>query len=79
MFHPVNHIVEADIKGFFDNVNHEHLMEFIRIRIADPSLLSLIGKFLKVGYVDAGLLVEPDAGTPQGSILSPILATEHMT
>lgn len=74
MFHPVNHIVEADIKGFFDNVNHEHLLEFIRIRIADPSMLNLIGKFLKAGYVDAGLLVEPDAGTPQGSILSPILS-----
>jgi group II intron reverse transcriptase/maturase len=74
MFHSVNHIVEADIKGFFDNVNHEYLMEFIRIRIADPSVLNLIGRFLKAGYVDAGLLVEPDAGTPQGSILSPILS-----
>lgn len=74
MFQPVNHIVEADIKGFFDNVNHEHLMEFIRIRIGDTTLLNLIERFLKAGYVDAGLLVRSDEGTPQGSILSPMLA-----
>lgn len=72
--YPVNHIVEADIKGFFDNVNHEMLMNFIKIRIIDPSLLYLIELFLKVGYIDAGLLVQSDKGTPQGSILSPILA-----
>jgi len=74
MFQPVNHIVEADIKGFFDNVSHEKLMEFIRIRIKDTTLLNLIKKFLKAGYIDDGILVKPDAGTPQGSILSPMLA-----
>ena len=73
-FQPVNHIVEADIKGFFDNVSHERLMEFIRIRINDTALLNLIEKFLKAGYIDDGILVNPEAGTPQGSILSPILA-----
>ncbi|HPX48646.1 MAG TPA: hypothetical protein PK408_10640, partial [Treponemataceae bacterium] len=50
------------------------LLDFIRIRIADPSLLTLIGRFLKAGYVDSGLLETPESGTPQGSILSPILA-----
>ncbi|MCD6116952.1 group II intron reverse transcriptase/maturase [bacterium] len=74
MFQPVNHIVEADIKGFFDNVSHEHLMEFLRIRVKDTTLLNLIKKFLKAGYIDDGILVKPDAGTPQGSILSPMLA-----
>jgi group II intron reverse transcriptase/maturase len=73
-FHPVNHIVEADIKGFFDNVSHEELMEFLRIRIADTSLLLLINKFLKAGYIDERLLVKTEQGTPQGSILSPMLA-----
>lgn len=73
-FQPVNHIVEADIKGFFDNVSHEKLMAFIRIRIKDSSLLDLIEKFLKAGYVDDGLLVKSDSGTPQGSIVSPMLA-----
>ena len=74
MFQPVNHIVEADIKGFFDNVDHDKLMEFIRIRISDTALLNLIGKFLKAGYVDDGQLVKSDKGTPQGSIFSPMLA-----
>ena len=74
MFQPVNHIVEADIKGFFDNVSHEYLMEFIRIRINDTTLLDLIKKFLKAGYIADGILVKPDRGTPQGSILSPMLA-----
>jgi len=74
MTKPVNHIVEADIKGFFDNVSHEKLLEFIRIRIVDTTLLDLINKFLKAGYVENGLLVKSDIGTPQGSILSPMLA-----
>lgn len=74
MFQPVNHIVEADIKGFFDNVSHEKLLEFIRIRIKDATLLNLLNKFLKAGYADAGIVVKPEAGTPQGSILSPMLA-----
>jgi len=74
MSHSVNHIVEADIKGFFDNVNHQKLLDFINIRIVDTSLLYLIELFLKAGYIDAGLLVCTDIGTPQGSILSPILA-----
>ena len=74
MFQPVSHIVEADIKGFFDNVDHDKLMDFIRVRITDPTLLNLIGKFLKAGYIDDGQLVKSDKGTPQGSILSPMLA-----
>lgn len=74
MFQPVNHIVEADIKGFFDNVSHEKLMDFIGIRIKDTTLLNLIRKFLKAGYIDDGILVKADTGTPQGSILSPMLA-----
>ena len=74
MFQPVSHIVEADIKGFFDNVSHEYLMEFLRMRVKDTTLLNLIKKFLKAGYIDDGILVKPDAGTPQGSILSPLLA-----
>ena len=74
MAKPVNHIVEADIKGFFDNVSHEELLRFLEIRIVDRTLLELIVRFLKAGYVDDGLLVRSESGTPQGSILSPMLA-----
>lgn len=74
MYNPVNHIVEADIKGFFDNVSHERLMEFLKIRIGDSALLELIGKFLKAGFIDRGEFNETNKGTPQGSILSPLLS-----
>jgi len=73
-FKPVNHIVEADIKGFFDNVEHDILLDFLKQRIKDTSLLFLINRFLKAGYIDNNLLVKSDKGTPQGSILSPMLA-----
>lgn len=71
---PVNHVVEADIKGFFDNVDHDMMLEFLKKRIADTSLLTLIEKFLKAGYIDDGLLARSEEGTPQGSIISPLLA-----
>jgi RNA-directed DNA polymerase len=73
-FQPVNHIVEADIKGFFDNVDHDRLIEFIRKRVNDTALIGLLVKFLRAGYIDGGQLELPESGTPQGGILSPILA-----
>ena len=69
-----NYVVEADIKGFFDNVSHELLMDFIKVRIKDSSMLHLIGKFLKAGYIDNGIFNVSEVGTPQGSILSPLLS-----
>lgn len=73
-FRPINYIIEADIKGFFDNVDHDLLLDFLRIRIKDNSLLFLIERFLKAGYIDADQLIKSDKGTPQGSILSPMLS-----
>jgi group II intron reverse transcriptase/maturase len=70
----INHIVEADIKGYFDNVSHEWMLEFLKARIKDPSFLLLIRRFLKAGYIDAGLLVRTERGTPQGGNLSPALS-----
>jgi RNA-directed DNA polymerase len=74
MTKPINHVIEADIKGFFDHVSHEWMEKFLRVRIVDPSFLLLIRRFLKAGYLDAGILVEPEQGTPQGGNLSPMLS-----
>ena len=67
-------MIDADIKGFFDNVSHEWLMKFLQVRIKDPSLLLLIERFLKAGYFEAGQIVATEQGTPQGGNLSPMLS-----
>lgn len=74
MFAPVSFVIEADIKGFFDHVSHDWMMKFLQVRIRDSSLLLLIRRFLKAGYMDSGQLVRTDEGTPQGGPLSPMLA-----
>jgi group II intron reverse transcriptase/maturase len=75
---PVNHIIDADIKGFFDNVDHDWLMKFLEVRISDPNLLRLIKRFLKNGYMEEGIKHATDTGTPQGGIVSPILANIYL-
>lgn len=74
----VNFIVDADIKGFFDNVNHKWMMEFLKERITDPNLLRIIARFLKGGYMEKGRLFPTEVGTPQGGIISPILANVYL-
>lgn len=71
---PMNHVIEADIKGFFDHVSHEWMMKFLGVRIKDPSLLLLIQRFLKAGYLEADRYVETEEGVPQGGNLSPVLS-----
>ena len=74
----VQWVVEADIQSFFDSVDHAMLLDIIRQRVPDGSLLRLIGKGLKAGILDGEELSEPDMGTPQGSILSPLLANIYL-
>jgi RNA-directed DNA polymerase len=69
----VNWILEADIQTFFDSIDRKMLMEMLRERIADTSLLRLIGKCLHVGILDGESFTQPDEGTVQGSSLSPML------
>ena len=74
MTRPINYVIEADIKGYFDNVSHKWMIEFLQVRIKDPSFLLLIRRFLKAGYFEAGRIVATEQGTPQGGNLSPILS-----
>ena len=74
----VNWISDADIKGFFDNVSHERLMELLQKRIGDPRLLRLIGRFLKAGVMIDGRRQATEDGVPQGASLSPLLANVYL-
>jgi group II intron reverse transcriptase/maturase len=74
----VNWILDADIRAFFDSVSHDWLMRFLEHRIGDGRLLRLIGKWLKAGVLDEGKLVTADRGTPQGAVISPVLANLYL-
>lgn len=71
-------VVEADIKGFFDHVSHEHLMRFLEHRIADPNFLRTIRRFLKAGVMEDGIVEASEEGTPQGGLVSPVLANIYL-
>lgn len=71
---PINFIVEADIKGFFDNVDQDHLMAFLAHRIADKRIVQLIKRFLKAGICEEGAFRASESGVPQGGCVSPLLA-----
>jgi len=74
-----NYVVEADIKGFFDNLDHDWLLKMLAERVDDKALLWLIGKWLKAGVLDTdGKTLHPETGTPQGGIISPILANVYL-
>ena len=70
----VNWVLDADIRGFFDNIDHQWLMKFLEHRIADRRLLRLIRKWLKAGVSEDGQWSQTTVGTPQGSVISPLLA-----
>lgn len=73
------YVVEADIKGFFDHINHKWLMRMLSQRINDKPFLRLIWKWLKAGILDTdGKVIHPVTGTPQGGIVSPILANIYL-
>jgi len=72
------HVVDVDIKGYFDNIPHEPLMKLVKERISDGRVLGLIGKFLKQGVLEEGIEIEPGKGSPQGGVISPLLANLYL-
>lgn len=78
MTKPINYIVEVDIKGFFDNVSHYWLQRCLEEKITDKNLLWLVRKFLKAGVVEDGKQLATDLGTPQGGVISPLLANIYL-
>ena len=74
----VNWVLDADIRGFFDNVNHEWMLRFLQHRVADRRVLRLIQKWLKAGVSEDGKWSETKVGTPQGAVVSPWLANIYL-
>lgn len=74
----VNYVLDADIKGFFDNVNHEWLMKFLENDIADKNFLRYVKRFLIAGVMEGTERKESDKGTPQGGQISPVLANVYL-
>lgn len=78
MEHWVGWVVEVDVVGYFDHVNHEWLRKFLRHRVNDGGLLRLIGKWLKAGVMEGGVVTRTEDGVPQGGPISPVLANIYL-
>jgi group II intron reverse transcriptase/maturase len=74
----VNYILDADVRSFFDNLDKGWMIRFIEQRVADPGILRLIQKWLKAGVMEDGKWSEPKTGSPQGSVISPLLANIYL-
>ena len=75
---PINWIVDVDIRGYFDHVNHDWMIKFLEHRIADTTMLRLVSKCLKAGILDNGVVTRNEEGTPQGGPISPLLANIYL-
>jgi RNA-directed DNA polymerase len=74
----VNWVLDADIKGFFDAVDHSWLLRFVKHRVGDERIARLVGKWLKAGVLEDGHWSTSDQGTPQGAVISPLLANVYL-
>lgn len=76
--HGYNHIYDCDIKGFFDNIPHKKLMKTLTKYIADGTVLDMIWKWLKSGYMEEGKFIDTTSGTQQGGVISPLLSNVYL-
>jgi group II intron reverse transcriptase/maturase len=74
----VNWVLDADIRGYFDAISHEMLVKFVEHRIADRRVVRLIQKWLNAGVLEDGKRMRSEAGTPQGGVISPLLANIYL-
>ncbi len=78
MWSGVSCLLEVDIRKFFDTLDHAHLRTFLQQRIRDGVVLRLIGKWLNAGVMESGAVTHPEAGSPQGGVVSPVLANVYL-
>jgi len=78
MQRPVNYVIDADIRGFFDNVDHKLMRNCLEQRISDKFFLRLMVRMLKNGVFEEGRCMKPEKGTPQGAVLSPVLSNIYL-
>ena len=71
-------VVEVDIKGFFNNLNHKHLRAILDLRIQDRSIRTFIDRWIRAGVLEGETLIHPESGTPQGGVISPILSNIYL-
>lgn len=71
-------VVDADIEKYFDSIDHQLLMEAVQKRVTDPKVLKLIRRWLKAGVMEAGVVSNPERGTPQGGVISPLLSNIYL-
>jgi len=71
-------VIDADIKGYFDNISHDKLMKLVKARISDRKIIKLICKWLKAGVMEKGVYRESEKGSPQGGVISPLLSNIYL-
>jgi len=74
----INYLLDVYVKGYFDNIDHKWLMRMLKERIADRSILRLIGKWLRVGVLVEGKRTRNELGVPQGGVISPLLSNIYL-
>ena len=75
---PITHVLELDIKSYYDSIVRKHLVEMIERRVSDSSILRLIGKWINVGVIEEGRLLQTEEGVGQGQVISPLLANVYL-